>query len=196
MREAIALAFQVVWLAALLVGVAVALLARRPAGRRRLRRWVKLPTIVYWETERALGPGEDEAAVLAELRATVPGAGRSLLPPFYLVRLRQDGTGRAVVTLRAGTLMQAKTPEEAIRRLGEAITRSAGGGETKPGATAVAVPGAAARPAAAPELDAVGDTRRYAPARARPDALPARLRRFRRRRRRLLIVGPDGGLGR
>jgi hypothetical protein len=126
MREAITLTFEVVWLVALVIAVAVGLLARRPAGRRRLRRWIKLPTIIYWETERAMAPGEDVARVLAELRSSVPGAGRSLLPPFIIVRLNEDDKGQASVTLRTGTLLQSKTPEEAARRVGKAIADEAG----------------------------------------------------------------------
>ncbi len=75
MREAITLAFEVVWLAALAVAVGVGLMTRAAAGRRRLRRWIKPPTLIWWETERPMGPGADAGAVLSELRSAVPGIG-------------------------------------------------------------------------------------------------------------------------
>jgi hypothetical protein len=117
--------FQLFWLVMVAGAVIVGLLARRPAGRRWLRRWIKLPTIMWWESERAVDSGGDVTGVLAELRSTVPGAGQALLPPFYLVRVAEDVEGTTKVTVRAATLMQSKTATEAASRITDALATSA-----------------------------------------------------------------------
>ncbi|MFL5759162.1 MAG: hypothetical protein ACJ789_05450 [Thermomicrobiales bacterium] len=121
MGHTITLVFELLWLVMLSIACTVGLLARRPGGRRWLRRWFKLPTIIWWETERAIDPGGDVAGVIAELRSSVPGAGRALLPPWLLVRVTEDGAGATKVTLRAATLMQAKTATEAAARITDAV---------------------------------------------------------------------------
>jgi hypothetical protein len=121
---AITLVFQLFWLVTVAGAVIVGVLARRPAGRRWLRRWIKLPTIMWWESERAIDTDGDVSGVLAELRSTVPGAGQTLLPPFYLVRVSEDGEGTTKVTVRAATLMQSKTASEAASRIAAALASS------------------------------------------------------------------------
>jgi hypothetical protein len=123
--EAIMFVFQLFWLVMVAGAVIVGLLARRPAGRRWLRRWIKLPTIIWWESERAVDPGGDVTGVLAELRSTVPGAGRTLLPPFYLVRVTEGVEATTKVTVRVATLMQSKTATEAASRVTDALAASA-----------------------------------------------------------------------
>jgi len=121
-QNGITIAFQLFWIITLVLAVIVGLLARRPAGRRRLRRWIKLPTFVWWDIERTIHEADDVTTAIAELRDSLPGARSSLLPPFCLVHISESANGEHIITIRAATLMQSKTSAEASTRIGNALT--------------------------------------------------------------------------
>jgi hypothetical protein len=117
MQNAITIAFQLFWIVTFGSAVIVGLLARRPAGRRRLRRWIKLPTIIWWEVEREVTEGDDVGATISELRESIPGANHSLLPPFCIVHISEPAGRSPTVVIRTATLMQSKTSAEAMERI-------------------------------------------------------------------------------
>jgi hypothetical protein len=129
MRDVVTLAFELVWLITLLLAVAVGLLSRQAGGRRLLRRWVRFPTFVWCEAEGRLERPADRAAIeetLKRLHASLPKSERSLVPRFVVVRIAESEaaeSGNSVVTVRAATLLQAKTQEEAAERLAAAFVR-------------------------------------------------------------------------
>jgi hypothetical protein len=124
MREAITLAVELSWLVVFLVLTVVWLAARRPAGRRWLRRFVRFPTVVWWEAEWALDGPADPAAVEAALEGlwrAVPREEASLAPPIYAVRVAAGVAGETLVTVRALGLVQAETCQEAAARVAAAL---------------------------------------------------------------------------
>jgi hypothetical protein len=129
MRDVVTLAFELVWLITLVMAVAVGLLSRRASGRRLLRRWFRFPTFVWCEAEGRLEEPADAGSIdetLNRLHASLPRSERSLVPRFVFVRIAEGKaaeTGHPVVTVRAATLLQAKTQEEAAGRLAEALGR-------------------------------------------------------------------------
>lgn len=133
MRDVVSMIFLGFWLIAVLVGISVGLLTRTDAGRRWLRRWIKLPTLIWWETERTVERSAEVAAAMADLRVSLPGAKTSLLPRFFVVRVVEDDAGQAIVRVRAATLLQAKTAAEAAARvtdgLDEATSDEIGSGQ-------------------------------------------------------------------
>jgi hypothetical protein len=130
MREVVTLAFELVWLITLVVAVAVGLMSRRPGGRKVLRRWFRFPTFVWCEAEGRLEKPADPDAIeetLNRLRALLPKSERTLVPRFVFVTIAEGGAGEAgqqMVTVRAATLLQAKTQEEAAERLAAAFGRT------------------------------------------------------------------------
>jgi hypothetical protein len=135
MRDVVVLTFEVVWLLALVLAVVIGLLTRHPGGRRLLRRWVRFPTFVWCEAERTVAWPVLATAIreeFARLHGVLPRWEWSFLPRFFVVRIvadaRDDPTGTAV-TVRAATLLQTKTIEEAADRLTAAFGRTGGDGQ-------------------------------------------------------------------
>jgi hypothetical protein len=128
MRDVVTLAFELVWLIMLVVAVAVGVMSRRPGGRRLLRRWFRFPTFVWCEVEDRLDAPDDARRieeVMARLRQRLPRSERSLIPRLIVVRIVEGGnanSGKRVVTIRAATLLQEKTPARAAERLADALS--------------------------------------------------------------------------